>query len=131
MRDRLQRFMMGRYGVDDLEKFLLGLLLGLMVLNLFVQSGILSAVTFGLLVCSYFRMFSRNIQARYQENVKYLEIKRKVTGFFKLKKKHAGDLRTHHIYKCPSCGQKIRVPRGRGRIVITCPKCRQEFEKKS
>ena len=89
------------------------------------------AVVLGLLIYVYFRMFSRNFQARYAENAKYLALKDRVTGTFARSKRRAEDLKTNHIYKCPSCGQKIRVPRGRGRIIITCRKCGKEFEKKS
>ena len=131
LRDRLQRMMMGRYGVDDLSKALLGTAVGVMGINLLLRIRLLNAVVLGLLIYVYFRMFSRNFQARYAENAKYLALKDRVTGTFARSKRRAEDLKTNHIYKCPSCGQKIRVPRGRGRIIITCRKCGKEFEKKS
>ena len=131
LRDRLQRMMMGRYGGDDFSKALLGTAVGVMVINLLLRVRLLNAVVLGLLIYVYFRMFSRNFQARYAENAKYLALKDRVTGTFARSKRRAEDLKTNHIYKCPSCGQKIRVPRGRGRIIITCRKCGKEFEKKS
>ncbi len=129
MREKLQRFMMGRYGVDAFSKFLMGTVLVLWVLDLFIDSRILYSWSILLIVYMYFRMFSRNVQKRYQENVKYLQIKNKVLSKLKFKKSDLEQRKTHHIYKCPTCRQKIRIPRGKGRICITCPKCKTEFTK--
>ncbi len=129
MREKLQRFMMGRYGVDALNRFLFALVLILWVLDIFIDTRILYSWAILLVVYAYFRMFSRNVQKRYQENVKYLQIKSKVLSKLKFKSSHNTQHKTHHIYKCPTCRQKIRIPRGKGRICITCPKCKTEFTK--
>ena len=131
MREKLQRFMMGRYGMDAFSKFLMIVWLVLWGIDLFVNSGILSLLSIGLLVYMYYRMFSRNIQKRYQENVKYLNIKNMVLAKFRSEKSIMKQRKTHHIYKCPTCKQKIRIPKGKGRICITCPKCKTEFTKVS
>ena len=131
MRERFSRFMMGRYGTDEFSKFVLGLAVAVMVLNLFLRIGLLNTLVLVLLVYVYFRMFSRNIQKRYEENVKYLQMKGRIVSVFQKEKRMAQDRKVNHIYKCPSCKQKIRVPRGKGKICITCPKCRTEFTKKS
>lgn len=131
MRDKLILFMTGRYGTDEYSKFLLGTAVALMVLNLFLRIGIINGAVILLLVYVYFRMFSKNIQKRYAENAKYLQLKGRLFGFFRKEKNRARDLKTHHIYKCPNCKQKIRIPRGKGKICITCPKCGTEFIKKS
>lgn len=131
MRDRFMRFMMGRYGTDEFSKFLLGFAVALMVLNLFVRIGLLNTLVMVLLVYVYFRMFSKNIQKRYEENMKYLQLRGKVFQRFEKEKRMAADRKVNHIYKCPTCKQKIRVPKGKGKICITCPKCRTEFTKKS
>ena len=131
MRERLQRFMIGRYGMDAFSKFLMIVWIVLWVLEIFTNSGILSILSLALLVYMYYRMFSRNIQKRYQENVKYLDIKNKIVSKFQSKKSIMKQRKTHHIYKCPTCKQKIRIPRGKGRICITCPKCKTEFTKVS
>lgn len=131
MREKLQRFMMGRYGMDEFSKFLMIVWLVLWGIDLFINSGILSLLSLGLLVYMYYRMFSRNIQKRYQENVKYLNIKNMIISKFRSEKSIMKQRKTHHIYKCPTCKQKIRIPRGKGRICITCPKCKTEFTKVS
>ena len=131
MKDKLNRFMEGRYGADELSKVMMFAAVAVMVINLFLRLEILNIVVVALIVLIYLRMFSRNIQKRYEESCKYYALKQKVLGFFGKQKRTAADLKTNHIYKCPSCGQKIRIPRGRGKIIITCPKCRHEFEKKS
>ena len=131
MKEKLQRFMIGRYGMDAFSKFLMIVWIVLWVLEIFTNSGILSILSLALLVYMYYRMFSRNIQKRYQENVKYLDIKNKIVSKFQSKKSIMKQRKTHHIYKCPTCKQKIRIPRGKGRICITCPKCKTEFTKVS
>jgi len=131
MKERFMRFMSGRYGTDDFSKFILGASLVLMVLNLFLRFRFLNTVILLLLIYVYFRMFSKNIQKRYQENVKYLQAKERVASVFQKEKRIAQDRKTHHIYKCPNCKQKIRIPKGKGKICVTCPKCGTEFTKKS
>ena len=79
----------------------------------------------------YFRMFSRNISRRSAENQKYMKIHYKFMSKFNKIRARIKDSKTHRIFKCPSCGQKIRVPKGKGRISIKCPKCRIEFIKKT
>jgi DNA-directed RNA polymerase subunit RPC12/RpoP len=84
-----------------------------------------------LLGICYFRMFSKNYSQRSAENQKYLEMTRGIRTKLTKAKNRIVQSKDYHIYKCPTCGQKIRIPRGKGRICITCPKCRHEFEKKS
>ena len=131
MREKFTEFMVGRYGTDNYSKFLLGSAVTVMVLNLFLRVGLLNLLVVVLLAYVYVRMFSRNIQKRCQENRRYLEFKSKVTSFFGKEKRRIEDRKVNHIYTCPSCKQKIRIPRGKGKICITCPKCRTEFTKKS
>ena len=123
--------MMGRFGVDLFGKFLLGAVVGLWVVNLFANSKFLYSWALLLMIYAYYRMFSKNTPKRYQENVKYLQIKNKVVARFKSEKSQLKQRKTHHIYRCPTCKQKIRIPRGKGRICITCPKCKTEFTKVS
>ncbi len=131
MRERLQRFMMGRYGVDAFSRFLMITWIVLWGIDLFINSGTLSLLSLMLLIYTYYRMLSRNIQKRYQENVKYLNIKNKFLSRLRSEKSVMKQRKTHHIYRCPNCRQKIRIPKGKGRICITCPKCKTEFTKVS
>ncbi len=130
-RDRLNQFMYGRYGQDQLNTFLLIVGAILLVIGMFVSVPGLSLVVLIILGYTYFRMLSRNIPARYAENQKFLQLKDRVTGFFHRGKGRAEDMKVNHIFRCPKCRQKIRVPRGKGMIEITCPKCRTKFRKRS
>ena len=131
MKEKLQRFMIGRYGVDSFSKFMLGVALAICVLDIFINSAMLSTWFYILVIYSYFRIFSKNHQKRYQENMKFLQFKNKFTSKFEKEINMMKQRKTHHIYKCPTCSQKIRIPRGKGRICITCPKCKTEFTKTS
>lgn len=129
MRDKFSNFMYGRNGTDELSKFLVYVSLALLVINLFVRSQIIIWIVYALLIYSVYRMFSRNIAARSAENRKFLDWKSKVGNAFSGQSARLKEMKSYHIYKCPHCGQKIRIPRGKGKIVITCPKCRTEFQK--
>lgn len=131
MKDKFQRFMTGRYGVDELGKYSLYLTIALLIIGLFVRSRFLNGITFILVLVLYFRMFSKNYAQRRKENEIFLKYKNQVVRFFNKEKRMAQDRVKFHIYTCPSCGQKIRIPRGKGKIAITCPKCKTEFIKKS
>lgn len=131
MKERLQRFMVGRYGADDFSKFQLITMLVLMIFNVFIGSLLIDALGMVLIGYYFYRAFSRNVQKRYQENMIYLQYKNKVMRFFKGQKNLMNQRKTHHIYSCPGCKQKIRIPKGKGKIVITCPKCKTEFTKRS
>lgn len=128
LRYKLQRMMYGRNGVDALGRFHLYVSLLLILLSgLLVRIPVLGSVTntLGLLMLaySYFRMFSRNIPKRYEEN-------RRFQKRFNILSRAASD-KTHRYYRCSACGQTIRVPKGKGKIQITCPKCKNTFIKKT
>ena len=131
MRERFQRFMSGRYGVDELSRFLLGVTAILCILGIFLRSSILNGLVCLAIILIYFRMFSRNFSKRNQENERYMTYQNKVTGFFKKQKNLFEQRKIYHIYTCPSCKQKIRIPKGKGKIQVTCPKCHTQFIKKS
>lgn len=131
MREKLQRFMMGRYGVDQLNRVYIGLVFVLLVLSMITRWSILYLVALALLIYSYYRMFSKNVSKMYAQNQKFLNIRYKAVAKWNKTKNHMKQRRVYRFYKCPSCKQKVRVPKGKGRICITCPKCRTEFVKKS
>ena len=130
MRDKLQRFMWGRYGNDRFNQFLMICAIVLMVISFF-GGNLFYMLAFAVMIYAYFRMFSKNISKRSAENQWYLQREMKVRGFFNKKKKEFQQRKVYHIYKCPNCKQKIRVPKGRGKIAITCRKCGNEFVRKS
>lgn len=131
MREKLQRFMAGRYGVDPYARFLNILIIVLLVVSMLTRIGMIYLLALVLLIYSYYRIFSRNHARRYAENMKYLQRTAKLRAFVQTQKRDAGMRRTHHIYRCPNCKQKIRIPRGKGRIAVRCPRCKTEFIKKS
>ena len=131
MKEKLRRFMIGRYGTDELSKFMMAVVVVLWLLNIFTKNRFFYSWSALVLLLAYFRMLSRNIQKRYQENQKFLEIKSKVLAKIRKEKSNMEQRKTHHIYQCPSCKQKIRIPRGKGRICITCPRCKTQFTKTS
>ena len=131
MKEKLIRFMYGRNGVDSLGKFVPAISIIVMLLAGWTDSLILSYLSWIGIIYLYFRMFSRNIYKRSSENQWYLNKSYKIRTFFYRQKNLLLQRKTHHIYKCPTCRQKIRVPRGKGRIEIRCPKCNTRFIKKS
>ncbi len=130
MREKIVRFMQGRYGNDRLGQAMLMAALACVVLSLF-RIPFISTIGLAILVLTYYRMFSRQIAKRAAENQKYMQLEWKVRAKLQKKKQSLAQRRTHRIYKCPNCKQKIRVPRNRGRIAISCRKCGTEFIRKT
>ena len=130
-KDKMARFMYGRYGMDQLSRNLSLICLVLLIITMFVRNNVIYMIALVGIVYTYFRVFSRNISRRSQENEKYLKFHYKVVGKLNKIKFRITDSKTHRIFRCPSCSQKIRVPRGKGKISIKCPKCRIEFIKKT
>lgn len=124
------RFMQGRYGNDRLGQVMLILAMVCLVLSLF-RIPFISTLGLVILLLTYYRMFSRQIGKRAAENQKYLRLEWKLRAKWQRRKQALAQNKTHRVYKCPSCRQKIRVPRNRGRIAITCRKCGTEFIKKT
>ena len=130
-KDKMARFMYGRYGMDQLSRNLSLICLVLLIVTMFVRNNVIYMIALVGIVYTYFRVFSRNISKRSEENEKYLKFHYKVVGKLNKIKFRITDSKTHRIFRCPSCSQKIRVPRGKGKISIKCPKCRIEFIKKT
>ena len=131
MKEKFYRFMQGRYGSDELSKFLVGLGMALIILNILTRNSIFNLLFWVCLIYSYFRMFSKNYSARYAENQKFLGMKNQLKYKWENHKKLREQKKIYHIYSCPYCKQKIRIPKGKGTIIVTCPKCKQEFGKRS
>lgn len=130
MREKLQRFMMGRYGNDRFNQFLMITALIFIAISMFGPN-IFYTLALLLMIFVYYRMFSRQIAKRTAENQWYWQKEMKVRNWLQLRKRDIAQSKDYHIYKCPNCKQKLRVPRGRGKIAIRCRKCGTEFIKKS
>ena len=133
-REKFAAFMAGRYGADQFWRFLSGAALVLLIINLFVRGvvgQILYFLVLAVLVYNIFRMFSKNTAARYKENVAYLKVKNRVVGWYANLRRRIRESKTHRFYKCPTCKTTVRVPKGKGKIRITCPKCGASFVRKS
>lgn len=130
VRSWLSRFMAGRYGGDQLNLFLIALYLILYVIFLFTRLLVFELLGTVLLVVSLFRSLSRNLDHRRGENARFMQIVRPVwrkwTGF----RARVQD-KEHRYFKCPNCGQMMRVPKGKGRITVHCRACGAAFEEKS
>lgn len=128
--------MQGRNGVDQFARFTMGVALAAIVITLFTgtRSGIgafLDLFGMAAIVYTYFRIFSKNISKRYQENQKYLQMTDKLRTRFQKEKRMMSQRKDYHIYSCPGCGQKIRIPRGGfKKVEIECPKCHTKFIKR-
>lgn len=123
IRQAIQRFMLGRYGTDKLNMWILGAGLILCIISLFVPiwavNLALTAGSYILMGLAIFRTLSRNTYKRYRENRQFLLMLDRIKD------------REHKYFDCPKCRQPVRVPKGKGKIVITCPKCKEKFPGKS
>ena len=123
IRDYFRKVMDGRYGMDKLNSALLWVSLGLSFLGVLLPFVVirlaLTAVAYILTVWAICRCFSRQTYKRYQENRRFLLWRDRIKD------------RQHRYFQCPRCRQIVRVPRGKGKISITCPKCKEKFTKKT
>jgi len=123
MRYGLQRFMQGRYGTDKLNMVILGAGFAACLLSMFIRADwlnlVLTLISYALMFWAIFRTLSRNTYKRYRENRRYLMLLQR----FKDK--------DHRYFDCPRCRQNVRVPKGKGKISITCPKCSEKFIRKT
>ncbi len=123
LKNAFRHFMLGRYGTDKLNLAILtaGLVLSIlaMIFRHTLLDLLLTALSYTLMIWAIFRCLSRNTYKRYQENRKYLR-------FMERRKD-----KQNRYYDCPRCRQTVRVPKGKGKIAITCPKCGEKFVKKT
>ena len=119
----LRQFMAGRYGTDRLNMVILCAGLAASLLSVWIKATpfnlIFWALSYGLMIWAIVRSLSRNTYKRYQENRKFLQLVNRIKD------------RDHRYFDCPKCRQMVRVPRGKGKIAITCPRCREKFVKKT
>lgn len=130
MKEKLIRFMYGRYGNDKFNRFLMTAAMIAFFFS-FLGGRFFYVIALLLLLYCYYRMFSKQTAKRSEENRWYLEKEGKAKVFLQQKKKEWLMRKTHHIYKCPNCKQKLRIPKGYGEVEICCRKCGTKFRKKS
>lgn len=131
MREKLYQFMSGRNGLDELARLHSWLVLILLLIGLFTRVGLFSILALALMIYMYFRVLSRNTAKRYEENQKYLNFRYERTVQWNKFKKRMGQRKNYRFYRCPTCRQEVRVPKGHGKIEISCPKCRETFIRRS
>jgi hypothetical protein len=123
MKMGLGRFMAGRYGTDKLNTCILVMGLIFCLISMLLPAGwpvlLLTGMAYACSFTAIFRSFSRNTYKRYRENRWYLGMVERLKD------------REHRYYSCPKCRQSVRVPKGKGKIAITCPRCREKFIKKT
>lgn len=136
------RMMAGRYGSDQLSIGLMGAYFLLVLLARIARLPILSYLALALLIWGIYRIFSRNISRRYRENAVFLKYWNRTVQWFRTASSRfeswrgrtlyrMNDKKTHRYFRCPNCKNTLRVPKGKGKIVITCPVCHTEFTKKA
>ena len=129
MRNRFNMLMVGRNGVDQLALVTLAAAVILYVLeSIFTLSSLFSVIPVLLLAYALFRIISRNVAKRRAENARFLGFFRKVPAFFTARRERLAQSKDYKFFTCPSCKAKLRVPRGKGKIKITCSKCGQRFD---
>lgn len=130
IRNAIQRFMYGRYGTDQLNIALLVLYLALYLLAALMRLNVLYWLSLVVLALLLFRTLSRNPARRRAENAKFLQVAGPFLRWWRFQRTVHKD-KEHRYFKCPNCGQQLRVPRGKGKITVTCRSCGASFEERS
>ena len=117
--------------MDQLSIFLLVVYIVVTLLTGFFQLPLLSYASLAILIWCWFRILSRKTYKRSKENTAFLRMVFPITSRYRNLKKRFRDRKTHKYYRCPNCKQELRVPKGKGEITITCPKCKTKFDKRT
>ncbi|TYQ15832.1 UNVERIFIED_CONTAM: hypothetical protein Cloal_2322 [Acetivibrio alkalicellulosi] len=127
----LKKFMIGRYGSDNLSVFLLILSIILTFASSFARNSVLMTMSYIPLFIALYRMFSKNIQKRSMESYKFAMLVSPIYSRYKRFLSRIRASKTHKYFKCTTCKTNLRVPKGKGKILITCPNCKKEFIKRT
>ena len=131
MREKFRQFMIGRYGTDGLNQFLSMSSIVMLLVSLLTRVSLFTWLGAALLILCYYRSLSRNISKRTEENYRFYSLKDRFNNKFRSLQGAVGQPQAVPLLPLPQCRQKLRVPRGRGRIQISCPRCGTQFIKKS
>ena len=126
----LRRVMYGRYGTDSLNYALIAVYFVLYLLSSLLRSHLMSLLSTVCLILALYRMVSRQIDRRQAENARFLDAVQPIVRWYNVNKCRRRD-RDHAYFRCPNCGQQLRVPKGKGKISITCRNCGASFEEKT
>ncbi|NLX64036.1 MAG: hypothetical protein GX022_04580 [Clostridiaceae bacterium] len=127
-REKIIRFMYGRYGIDQLYYGLLTLGFILMLVNSLLRLAVLDILVWAVLILMIFRVLSRNIYKRQIENQKFLSIWNPVKSKLSVSVRRIKEIKTHRYRKCVHCKAILRLPKRKGRHTVTCPRCHQDFK---
>ena len=130
IKEKIARYMVGRYGIDRLYYFLLAICFVIIIINTFIGSLILSLAESCLFIYAFYRVMSRNVYKRQQENEKFTKLIDKPKKFFNLQKCKLRDRNTHVYKKCPNCKNNLRLPKQKGKHTVVCPCCKTRFDVK-
>ncbi|KJS82228.1 MAG: Zn-finger containing protein [Peptococcaceae bacterium BICA1-8] len=127
----LKKFMMERYGVDQLSMALVIVSVLLALIAQFTSRPLIAFISYIPLGICIYRMLSKNIAKRSMENYKFFMLISPLYSWFKKTQSRIKTLKTHRYFRCPNCKVTLRLPKGKGEIIITCPKCKNKFEKET
>lgn len=125
--NKIYTFFKGRYGVDELYRFLLIICIIILFVNLFFNNIYLKIMEMIIFIVAIYRSLSKNTRKRIKENNIYLDIKKKIKNYFKYLQRRFKDRNTHIYKKCPKCKQKVRLPLKKGKHLVKCPNCNNKF----
>lgn len=127
----LNKFMAGRYGSDQLSIALLILAAIITSIGSLTKISLLAYLSYIPLGLCFYRMLSKNETKRRMENYKFSILMSPIYSWSKKKLNIVKDSKTHRYFKCPYCKAQLRLPKGKGKIKISCPVCKKEFVKKT
>ena len=126
--NRLYRFFYGRYGIDELYKFLLILCFIILIINLFINNLVLRIIEYVIFAFTIYRCLSKDKRRRSIENRRYLDLKNRIVKYYLFQKRKYKDRNTHMYKKCPKCHQRVRLPLKKGKHTVKCPNCGNRFD---
>lgn len=129
-REKLEQFMYGRHGMDELGRYLFFLYIVCFVCNLLTKDTIFYLLSIFTILYMFFRVLSKNLEARQKENAIFLQRTNKIQKKVRLWKRMWTDRHTHVYRKCPHCKTMLRLPKKKGKHTVSCPKCHSDFEVK-
>ncbi|MGI6608345.1 MAG: hypothetical protein ACOX1F_05120 [Erysipelotrichaceae bacterium] len=126
----MHRMLAGRYGIDHLYRFLTVVIYVLLIIQIFFKQKFLYPFTLTVLIYNFFRVFSKNHQARHRENQFYLKYSEKLRNWLNLQKRKFNERKEYRFKVCPNCKQNLRLKNVKGKHTVNCPKCKKDFEVK-